>query len=260
MPTCRRRNIERCIGRLKVNRLLGNRCRKGNFFSGGNKTASSRRYFNSPTDSMSEPDDRATQFLRHLEPLQGALEAYCRRSIHDASHVEDVLQGAVADAFRDFHRYAEGTNFRAWIFRYLNLEILEQNRRTNRNQREQVFVAEPTAADLSTPNAPPPGELLDDLEPLLDDCDDALAAALRDLRDRERSVLLLRAVGELRYAEIAEVLDVPVGTVMSSLSRARSTLKTRLTEHCLQQGLLRSNASRSSDVPRDGTEDVRSIR
>ncbi|MEJ7639070.1 MAG: sigma factor, partial [Singulisphaera sp.] len=61
-------------------------------------------------------------FLRHLEPLRGALEAYCRRSLHDPGAVGDVLQAAVANAFRDFHRYVEGTNFRAWIFRYLNGE------------------------------------------------------------------------------------------------------------------------------------------
>jgi len=66
---------------------------------------------------------RGQRFLEHLEPLQTVLEAYCRRHLLDGSSVEDILQTVVTLAFRDFHRFAEGTNFRAWIFRYLNLEI-----------------------------------------------------------------------------------------------------------------------------------------
>jgi DNA-directed RNA polymerase specialized sigma24 family protein len=51
--------------------------------------------------------------MRHLEPLQGALEAYCRRLLRDPNGLRDTLQSAAANAFRDFHLYVEGTNFRA---------------------------------------------------------------------------------------------------------------------------------------------------
>ncbi|MGE0610685.1 MAG: sigma factor, partial [Pirellulales bacterium] len=76
--------------------------------------------------------------MRHLEPLQAALEAFCRRGVRDPNAVLDVLQESVACAFRDFDLYAEGTNFRAWIFRYVHFEILSWNRRYRRDQCDQL--------------------------------------------------------------------------------------------------------------------------
>lgn len=55
--------------------------------------------------------------MRHLEPLQASLEAYCRRLLSEPHAIADVLQSAVANAYRNFDRYAEGTDFRAWILR-----------------------------------------------------------------------------------------------------------------------------------------------
>ncbi|MCI0351027.1 MAG: hypothetical protein L0Z53_16500 [Acidobacteriales bacterium] len=67
---------------------------------------------------MSKKDrERSEAFVRHLQPLQGALETYCRRALRAASEVEDALQSAIVHALRDFHLYAEGTNFSAWILR-----------------------------------------------------------------------------------------------------------------------------------------------
>jgi RNA polymerase sigma-70 factor, ECF subfamily len=128
---------------------------------------------------------------------------------------------ALADAFRDFHLYAENTNFRAWIFRYLSLEILEHNRRYEKIRAEQ-----PLPDELSTSEDSDAGlqeqlfaALAETPEVVLEHCDAALAAAIRQLGPQERSVLLLRAIGEFKYAEIADILEIPIGTVMSSLAR-----------------------------------------
>lgn len=75
---------------------------------------------------MTKGEDKPERFILHLKPLQGALEAFCRRSLYDVSLVEDVLQEAVPRAFRDFGLFSEGTNFRAWIFRYLK-SVIEYN-------------------------------------------------------------------------------------------------------------------------------------
>lgn len=83
---------------------------------------------------MGNARSKAESFMRHLEPLQGALEAYCRRSLRDRNAVGDVLQSAVGSAFRDFHLYVEGSNFRAWIFRYVHLEVQNCNRKTERTK------------------------------------------------------------------------------------------------------------------------------
>lgn len=172
---------------------------------------------------------KAERFLEHLRPLQRKLEGYCRRMAYSADAVPDILQSAVATAFRDFDVYAEGTNFPAWVFGYLHREVQNANRR----HRKRQGVGEPE--DGPAPDAwEPPHELpvhrllLDAPEVILDRCDADLAGGVRMLRPLERSVLLLHAVGEFKYREVAEILAVPIGTVMSSLARARQHVREHL--------------------------------
>lgn len=172
----------------------------------------------------------------HLEPLQGALEAYCRRNLHDPNSVADVLQSVVANAYRDFDLYTAGTNFRAWIFHYLHLELLGRNRRDARTRHAPLpmQLASPEASDAALRERD--FEILKECpESVLDHCDETLAAAVRDLPPPERAVFLLRALGEFKYREIAEILEIPLGTVMSHLSRGRARLRERLADSCRQQ-------------------------
>lgn len=183
--------------------------------------------------------------MEHLKPLQGALEAYCRRSVFRSAEVEDVLQTAVMKAFRDFDKYAEGSCFRAWIFKYLTLEILAGNRSIRRHAHERLPV-EPAvgSADVLRLEPPSPPQLVDAPQLALEHCDDALAAAVWNLRPLERSCLLLHAIGDFKYREIADILD-PVGTVMSHLSRARQRVRARLAEWSREQN---ANARRETET------------
>ncbi len=188
---------------------------------------------------------KADSFMRHLEPLQGALEAYCRRLLYDPSATGDVLQSAIGKAFRDFHLYVEGTNFRAWIFRYAHLETLNYNRKYSRSEHEQL------PADLSVEDAwqlalnePLFKALLDDPDPVLEQCDATLAQAVRELAPLDRAVLLLHAIGEFKYREIAEILQVPIGTIMSTLARSRVRLRQRLVQYGEEHGLLKPGEAR----------------
>ncbi len=189
---------------------------------------------------MRSREDKAESFLRHLEPLQGALEAFCRRLLRDPSELPDTLQSAIANAYRDFHLYAEGTNFRAWIYRYVHLEVLNRNRKSERHRHEplpaEVPVEETWELILDEPLLT---VLLDDPEAVLDRCDERLSEAIRDLAPLERSVFLLRVIGEFKYREIAEILEVPIGTVMGYLSRTRQRLRQRLVEFGEESGLLK---------------------
>jgi RNA polymerase sigma-70 factor (ECF subfamily) len=153
----------------------------------------------------------------------------------------------VANAYRDFHLYAEGTNFRAWVFRYAHLEALNANRKHARTRHEEL------PADLSVEETfqlaldePLVSALLDDPELVLDECDAVLSEAIKALPPAERSVLLLHAVGEFKYREIAEILQVPIGTVMSSLSRCRLRLRQRLVAFGQERGLLPINPPSAS--------------
>lgn len=181
--------------------------------------------------------NKSERFLRHLEPLQRAAGAYCRRMLIDRSTVADALQSAVMKAFRDFDLYAEGTNFRAWFFRYVNHELLNRNRAAERQIATESPDELASVVDVRT-NEWAVEQLLDSPEIVLDLCDDAIAEAVLRLPDQQRSIFLLRAVGEFPYREIAEILDIPIGTVMGLLARARERLRIHLWEYAKQNRLL----------------------
>lgn len=181
---------------------------------------------------LSTSRSKVELFWRHLEPLQGALEAYCRHGVRDSNAAEDVLQDAVAHALDDFDLFAEGTNFRAWIFRYLNLTLLAANRLAGTKPHVELL-DEPQADDdwILSCDETAIGVLLQAPERALEHCDDKVAQAVRMLNDLERSVLLLKALGGFTYREIAEIIGRPMGTVMSALSRARQRMRSELAEY-----------------------------
>jgi RNA polymerase sigma-70 factor (ECF subfamily) len=188
----------------------------------------------------SSSSDRQERFLRHLEPLRAALQAFARRSLRDPSAALDVLQTVVGNAYRDFDLYAEGTSFRAWMFRFVSHEVSNRNRLAARRREVGLTadVEKMAAASGVEQLADFLDRLLDEPEAVLDHCDDAIAGAFGGMSDQERKVLLLRAIGEFKYREIAEILDVPVGTVMGLLSRGRQKLRLRLIEYGREHRLL----------------------
>ncbi|MCI0456317.1 MAG: sigma-70 family RNA polymerase sigma factor [Gemmataceae bacterium] len=174
-----------------------------------------------------------------LQSLQKPLEVYCRRLLRNPSLVEDVLQSAITAAFAAFDLYAEGTNFRAWIFRFVTLEAFNRNRKHESVSLDEVptdLAAEESwglVAQEAAFNA-----LLEDPDTVLEHFDDAVVGALEKLSAVERSVLLLRAVGEFSYQEIHELLTIPLGSVIGYLSRARKRMQLALADYAGQHGLL----------------------
>lgn len=172
------------------------------------------------------PGDR---FLALLRPIEGELERYARRLLWDPSQLRDALQNASLRAFSAFDRYRPDASFRAWMLRILTREVFALNRKHARVARHE-FQLEPeeladlpaTLADAPSPSAiGAPGTLDTEFEP-------ALTRALRTLSEAERAVLLLRALGDLRYREISETLDIPMGSVMGDLYRARQKMRLAL--------------------------------
>jgi RNA polymerase sigma-70 factor (ECF subfamily) len=190
--------------------------------------------------ALTRSNDRTEAFLALLRPWQRSLEVYCRRMLRDPSQVEDVLQSAVMEAFARFDRYAAGSNFRAWVFRIVTLEVFNRNRK-----RGPVLWGESPmdVPDVAPGGLPVPDDALevlpDDPDGVLEHFDDQVVEALRQLAAPERAVLLLRAVGEFSYQEIHELLAIPLGSVMGYLSRARQKLRRSLADYAAQRGLFR---------------------
>jgi len=184
---------------------------------------------------LSRPDPKSEVFLALLLPLQRPLEVYCRRLLRNPSDVEDVLQGAIMEAFARFDRYAEGTNFRAWIFRFVTLEAF------NRNRKRTPAPFDEFRDDLPAPRqADLPDDALEvlmhDPGPMMELFEDEVVIALRGLTPPERAVLLLRSVGGFGYRDMQEILSIPLGSVMGYLSRARMKMRDALSDLAPRRG------------------------
>jgi RNA polymerase sigma-70 factor, ECF subfamily len=182
----------------------------------------------------------AESFLGLLRPLERSLEVYARRMLRDASQTEDVLQEAVMEAWRRFPEFAPGTNFRAWMFRFLTHKILNANRRAEAVVLDDVPVEVtadeiwdlPDAEDAFAQLTADPDQFVERLEP-------ALARALGRLAAAERACLLLKSVGGFTYREIHEALGIPMGSVMGYLARARRRMRLFVGECAAERGWLR---------------------
>jgi len=171
----------------------------------------------------------ADRFLALLKPIERDLETYGRRLVWEPQDAPDAIQNAVMRAFAAFDRYHEDASFRAWMFKILTREAFALNRKHARIARHE-FQLEPEELAGLPFNGPPdkPGNEMRPSEELNDTLDQNMVAGLKTLTETERAVLLLRAIGDLRYREIAESLDIPLGSVMGNLARARQKMRALL--------------------------------
>ena len=176
---------------------------------------------------MSASPEMADQrFLDLLRPIERELELYCRRLSFEQRDAADAIQNAVLRAYRAFDRYHEDASFRAWMFKILTNEVFAINRKRGRIAKFELAI-EPeeldslagAATDMDFSLAPSSWEVLADA------LDQDLLASLETLNEIERAVLLLRAIGDLRYREISQSLEIPMGSVMGNLSRARRKMR-----------------------------------
>ncbi|MEX2273165.1 MAG: sigma-70 family RNA polymerase sigma factor [Vicinamibacterales bacterium] len=157
--------------------------------------------------------------LTHLD----ALYSTARRLTRNPAEAEDLVQDTFVKAFRHKARFTPGTNLRAWLFAILHNTFLNDIRRRKGSPVEvDADAAERAAAQRPAPGPSPEQWLLS--RATAAELDTALAA----LPEAYREAVWLRDVQELSYAEIAQVLNVPVGTVMSRIARGRRQLHDRL--------------------------------
>jgi RNA polymerase sigma-70 factor (ECF subfamily) len=139
----------------------------------------------------------------------------------DRADAEDLVQETYAKALKGFGSFAEGTNLRAWMFRILRNAFLNSHSGLKQNtgylEDEEAGTDEAVAHDV-TPEA-----LF-----LASESQEAIFSALERLPVGHREIILLCDVDEMSYGEIAQVLDLPAGTVMSRLARARRNLRAAL--------------------------------
>jgi RNA polymerase sigma-70 factor, ECF subfamily len=167
------------------------------------------------------------------EALELADQVYrvARHLVGSREEAEDLMQEAYARAFRSWRQYQPGTNLRAWLLRILTNLNIDRGRRLQRTPDMQPL----EAGDYY---------LVDRLEetggPISDEervdqrlSQDAIVSALSEVPHDFRDVVVLVDIGDFTYADAAQILDIPIGTVMSRLHRGRRILKTRLAEEAV---------------------------
>ena len=185
------------------------------------------------------PDDPALKerFERDVLPLLPNLYSAALRLTRNPSDAEDLVQEAYLRAFRGFSGFEEGTNLRAWMYRILTNTFINAYRK---KQREPVTVQEDDVEDwylydkLGETGVEPSAEA----EVLQRMPDEDVQRALEDLPEGFRLAVLLADVEGFAYKEIAEILDIPIGTVMSRLHRGRRALEKALWEKVRERGLV----------------------
>lgn len=149
---------------------------------------------------------------KRIEEEIPRLRRYARALTRDVTAADDLVQDCLTRALSKVHLWQDGTDLRAWLFTILHNQYVNHVRRA---VREGAAVALSDTEPLLT-SAPNQGKRLElrDLE-----------RAIAKLPDEQRSVLLLVGLEGMRYEEVASVLDVPVGTIRSRLSRGREMLR-----------------------------------
>jgi RNA polymerase sigma-70 factor (ECF subfamily) len=175
---------------------------------------------------MSKDCQAADRFLGLLQPIERDLEVYGRRLIFEARDLPDAIQNAVLRAYHAFDRYHDDASFRGWMFKILTNEVFALNRKRGRIAKFEVAIpAEDLDQFADAVCAGESSDLAGSWEILAESFDQDILTALESLNEAERAVLLLRSVGQLRYREIAEALEIPMGSVMGNLARARQKMR-----------------------------------
>src|SRR5271168_232058 len=167
---------------------------------------------------MFSETNRGDTFEQLALPLFPSLYNHAFWLTRDQAEAEDLVQETFSKALRAFDSFQSGTNFKAWAFRILRNTFLTS--RTGIAASRTVFLEDHSSTlDIAAPD-PTPEE-----NAIRFDNQAALHAALDQLPPLLREVLLLCDVEEVKYKDIALILGVPIGTVMSRISRARQALR-----------------------------------
>ncbi len=176
-------------------------------------------------------------FEREALPHLDALHAYALHLCRDGADADDLVQETYIKALNNFASYQPGTNCRAWLFRILTNTFFNLRRSRKRHnpidsEMPELELAMAESAQDRGIYRPIDMQLLDGV------VSKHVTEALDALPPEFRTVLLLADLHDFSYKEIAEVVDCPVGTVMSRLFRARKAMQKRLLTHAIQEGIV----------------------
>ena len=182
--------------------------------------------------------DPAT-FADDAMPLMDQLYSAALRMTRNAADAEDLVQETYLKAYRGYERFEEGTNLKAWMYRiltnsYINRYRAKQRRpdETDLDDVEDMYLYRRLGGEQSTLGESAEESFLTSVT------DEAVKHAIEALPENFRIAVLLADVEGFAYKEIAEILDIPIGTVMSRIHRGRKALEKQLHDYAGERNLL----------------------
>jgi RNA polymerase sigma-70 factor, ECF subfamily len=185
-------------------------------------------------------DEDKQRFQNDALPLLDSLYGGALRMTRNPADAEDLIQETMLRAYRSFDRFEAGTNLKAWLFRIMTNAYINTYRK---KQREPQKISQDEVEDFDLYqelkdhdpqfSATPETIVLDGL------VDSDITDAIDDLPEQFRLAVVLSDIEGFSYAEMAEIMDVPMGTVMSRLHRGRKALQKRLWDLARDRGIVK---------------------
>jgi RNA polymerase sigma-70 factor (ECF subfamily) len=183
------------------------------------------------------------RFERDAIPLLDQIYAGALRMTRNPADAQDLVQETYAKAYRAFSQFHEGTNLKAWLYRILTNTYINIYRKAQRglaiDPTEQIEDWQMARAERHTSG----GLISAEMQALENLPNPVISDAFSKVPDDFRTAVYLADVEGFSYKEIAEIMDVPVGTVMSRLHRGRKALRELLEEYAIENGYLRVSKS-----------------
>jgi RNA polymerase sigma-70 factor (ECF subfamily) len=198
--------------------------------------------------------DERRRFQADALPLLDSLYGAALRMTRNPQDAEDLVQETMLRAYRAFDRFEAGTNLKAWLFRILTNAYINTYRKRQR-EPQKVSADEVEEFDLYRElknhdtqfEATPESIVLDSL------VDSDIIDAIDDLPEQFRLAVILSDIEGFSYAEMAEIMDVPMGTVMSRLHRGRKALQKRLWELARDRGIVKGSSDSKGEKNESNT-------
>jgi RNA polymerase sigma-70 factor (ECF subfamily) len=191
------------------------------------------------------------EFEALVMPLMSSLYGLALHMTRDEERARDLVQDACLKAYGAFNRFELGTNFRAWIFKILTNTFISQYHRRKKKQTSapelesrhhyQRFVGQGSCRSAKETES----EVLDRM------MSEDITQAVEELPEEFRLAVILSDIEEFSYKEIAEMLQCPVGTVMSRLYRGRRALQNLLYTHAVEKGIIEPDPDRERSLEKE---------